>query len=156
MSLVKKEIKITPRMFRPKVIYTITINTEEQYEKHVDRVDRVIRYVRHKLDKLCLQYNVYAEVSNPLSPAKHKYPRVHFHGIILFENYTQISKWYNEDFFKMSSMGYFEIDTLGDIKIWHTYCTKEQDIMTKLTKDSHIISLRPPLMEKPTETIVKN
>lgn len=142
MSLEKEKIKITPRMFRPKVIYTITINPEEQHEKQNNRVDRVIRDTRRKLDKLCLQYNVYAECSSPLSPVKHKFPRIHFHGIILFENYSQISKWYNEDYFKLSELGYFEIDTLGCIQKWHQYCTKEQDIMKHLTKESHIKSLR--------------
>lgn len=142
MSLEKEKIKITPRMFRPKVIYTITINPEEQHEKQPDRVDRVVRDVRRKLDKLCLQYNVYAECSNPLSPVKHKFPRIHFHGIILFENMGQISKWYNQDYFKMSDIGYFEIDTLGCIKTWHQYCTKEQEVMKVIAKEPHIKSLR--------------
>lgn len=160
MSLEKEKIKITPSMFRPKRLYTITVNPEEQYEQHNDRVERVVRLVKRKMDKLSLQYNLYAELSNPLSPTKHRFPRVHFHGLIMFENMSQISKWYNEDYFKMVSLGYFEIDILNDINIWHTYCTKEQDIMSKLINSSHIQSLRPlPFHEKPTDReqpIVKN
>lgn len=155
MSLEKKEIKITPSMFRPKRLYTITINPEEQYEKFNDRVERVVRLVKRKMDKLCLQYNLYTELSNPLSPVKQRFPRVHFHGIILFENISQIKKWYNEDYFKMVDLGYFEIDTLGDINTWHTYCTKEQDIMKLIMNEPHIISLRPPLMENQPSTQLK-
>lgn len=152
MSLEKEKIKITPSMFRPQVIYTITINPEEQYEQHNDRIERVVKLVRRRMDKLSLQYNLYTELSNPLTPTKHRFPRVHFHGLMLFETTSQIAKWYNEDYFKLSALGYFEIDTLGDLNIWHKYCTKEQDIMKALIKTSHITSLRPPpLTENPTE-----
>lgn len=144
MSLEKEKIKITPSMFRPKRLYTITINPEEQYEQHNDRIERVVKLTKRRMDKLSLQYNIYVELSNPLSPTKHRFPRVHFHGLIMFETPLQIAKWYNEDYFKLASLGYFEIDTLGDINTWHTYCTKEQDIMKTLTKLSHITSLRPP------------
>lgn len=141
MSLVKEK-KITPSMFRPNTPYTITINPQEQYEKYNDRIDRVIKLVKRKLDIITFQYVLFVECSSPLSATKCRFPRIHFHGVIHFENVNQIKRWYNEDYFKLDDLGYFEIDTLQDPEIWYKYITKEQDIMKAIAKKSVISSLR--------------
>lgn len=143
MSL-EKEKKITPHMFRPKIDFSITINPEEQYEQDPERLEKIVKRVRRKMDNLSLQYILHAELSSPSSPTKHKYPRVHFHGIIRFENAKQIKRWYTMDYFKLADIGYFEIDQLNNPTIWYTYCTKEDDIMRAITTPHIIKSLRHP------------
>lgn len=142
MSL-EKEKKITPCMFTINRLYSITVNPEAQYEQDDKRIDKVIRKVKKKLDTLSLQYSLYAEISSPCSPVKNKFPRIHFHGTIYWENYVQLKRWYTNDYFRLHDLGYFEIDQLNDPDKWKEYCNKEKETMEHLTKHRHIASLRP-------------
>lgn len=74
------------------------------------------------------KYTLYHE----LSPGA----KWHYHGVITI---TEVINFFIFDVFELKKLGAFEIDTIKDLDIWMTYCTKQRAILEPFMK-----SLRVP------------
>lgn len=54
--------------------------------------------------------------------------RLHYHGIIMFKSKDAIKDFYVNVIHKLLNTNMVEIDTIADIDVWLTYCSK-QDVM---------------------------
>lgn len=132
----KNRYKTLPTMFQLKTDYALTLNAEDQHGNFDDRITRMIKYYRKRLSKLHFEYKLHTEISTPLDGRP---PRVHLHGIMNFDNITQLKRWYNTDAELLSRSMHVDIDTIGNITEWSVYCSKNQIIMGDLTKNDSII-----------------
>lgn len=146
MSLELKKKPVKPNLFDVGKLYSITINPDDkhQYIDEPDRCQKLHSYWSKQLARHSWEYNLYAEFSNPLNSKS--FPRYHFHGIISFKTKGQLRRWYTTTARALSKISYYDIDTIGDIKHWQSYCKKNQSIMNLIMKDTHYESLYSPDM----------
>lgn len=134
--------KVAKKMDRLKngVRYTLTINPDDNYQFHVgmNRWAAVRMYVMKEISQYAPQIDtlvLYPDISFPQALRSGVYPRIHFHGWVVFKDIINIlTKWEPRSHLSV------EIDTISDFEIWKKYCSKFTDIygdkeMFKITLD---------------------
>lgn len=73
-----------------------------------------------------LRYELYQEISEPLQMRDGKAGRIHYHGIIIINNYhvwrSLLTYWISQ----LTVHGIIDLDTIESMDTWYEYCTKQQ------------------------------
>lgn len=106
------------------VWYTFTFNPKDtlQCRKSKDRFGTFLRWFdknRTVWDYGVKDLILYPDLSFPAQLGSGKYPRIHFHGIIMFHDVNTFLLQNHLDEF-----GYCEIDTISNHDDWIRYCEK--------------------------------
>ena len=123
--LQKKQI-LTPEEVSSNTKYTFTINPAAQYEDQKNRLRTAVNAHMQTFkslgdDKVCT-WELYPELSRG--------GRIHYHGWIQIHNrlkfYLNLMRFLNKN--------QVEIDTIEDMNVWETYCTKQKDMFQTKVK----------------------
>lgn len=137
MSLENEKTHNTqPDMLKLNTEYAITINPDDNLQCFDDsnRIHKVIVKTKRILYKLQCEYILYPEISHPMNTSRTSGPRVHFHGVIKFDNIYQLIRWYDTSYTALKKSTYFDMDTIEDRPAWIKYCTKNKKLMKKICK----------------------
>ena len=114
--------------------YSVTINPSDKYQYHgkEDRIKKFRNFMYEtflQLDSYKIQYKFNIELSEPkeIKPGTTG-SRLHLHGRIMFTCNYSIMQFLLHVQYAWSRIAYVDIDTIEDIEIWDTYCTKQQHI----------------------------
>lgn len=127
MSLTK-----TP-FYKTNTFYSITINPDNNHQGNLKqgahgRMVQVKTLLWDVFNKYPEIYHIlHLDISEPTS-IRPSYPRIHFHGVILFRTNIAIRLWLVEVLYKLKNWCNIDIDTISDIKIWESYCKKYDHI----------------------------
>ncbi len=115
--------------------YAITINLNDKWQffGSCGRLDRAKAFLSEQLIHLTnndTHYELYCELSEPRDNTISKNgPRVHFHGVIYFENVRAVRHFLLYEWYSLSRYSKFKIDSIDNIEIWESYCQKQQNII---------------------------
>lgn len=120
-----------------KFVRTLTFNYDDdhQYISNVCRLTKVIDTFRALMKHLAIKYECYTELSYPQKSMGGQISRVHFHGIILFDDEIEFGEFYLSKFHILSKYSIIEVDTIKDNQIWFDYCTKDKSVMQPLIEE---------------------
>lgn len=115
--------------------YSITINLDNKHQAQINKnaFTKMVKckdYIRDILDKYNhhIYYLLHLDISEPKELNNNKYPRMHFHGCIMFKSDEAILDWLLMVCPKLSAIAYVDIDTIDDLNIWEKYCKKYDHI----------------------------
>lgn len=131
-----RQYKSMDLMMDIKTPYSINLNAEDQHINYDDRIPRMYKYYKKRLSKIHAEYSFNMEISTPLDGRD---PRIHLHGIIYFDNYQQLKKWYEKDSMEIARSMHIDIDTISQPEEWDKYMTKNAIIMSHLTDNKYKI-----------------
>ncbi len=119
-------------MLAPNIRYSITVNPDNQYhDSPSGRLDKLYKRIKRMMDSLSFEYLMYLEISTPKWKSTN-IPRLHGHGIIYFRNYSQVRRWYEQDYCRLQKFAYFDVDTISNESKWLDYCKKNSSIMRNI------------------------
>lgn len=130
MSLTK-----TP-FYKTNVLYSVTINPNNRCQGTIkggahSRLVDVKTQVWNVLNKHPdIKYLLHLDISEPLN-LNNNFPRVHFHGVVMFTTELAIRDWLLVVLYKLHNWCNIDIDTISDTSIWEKYCRK-YDHITKI------------------------
>lgn len=135
--------------------YSFTICPRDQLETNCNRwqamCTRIYECVISSFTNHA-QYRYNLEISEPHNTLKETtIPRIHAHGrFLLYDNHS-VLQFLLFGLYNLTQLGYTEIDTIKDLDIWDTYCTKQLAI----TRLETIISTHsaPPTKKKDRKPI---
>lgn len=114
--------------------YSITINPDDHHQGLICKTSHSrLVHVKQLVENIFepfeedIRYILHLDISEPREIIKN-YPRIHFHGAILFDNLKGIRDFLLVVLRKLSVMGYVDIDTCDDKKTWSKYCKKYDHI----------------------------
>lgn len=113
---------LEPYKIIPGEIYSFTLNLSDQY----DTIDQSQMAYKYFLKKYVIEHNIKFELYPDLS----RKARYHMHGIIIFQEYEDITKFYVnviQELNKHTICG-MEIDTISNTEVWYKYCLKSQNL----------------------------
>lgn len=120
---------LSPDEIELKTPYAITIapcDTRQYWDKDL-REDMVKNDMAKIIMENKCELMLYMEVSRT--------GRLHWHGYIAFNEYSQIKDFYVKKLHKLLSQNVIEIDKITDPLVWEMYIQKQQQIMNNnLTK----------------------
>lgn len=163
-----KKVKKAPRapklFYQKNTLYSITINPNDQFQFKKKGQRRVSMFHNHFYEHFLsyttnrIEYNLHLDISEPRQMTVDKYPRLHFHGTILFKTNGSIRDWLTYLLPDLLSKAYVDIDTVDDAGIWYDYMTKFDHIsklgplsnldqlnQAKPNKEKEVSSLSPTL-----------
>lgn len=73
-----------------------------------------------------IDYELYQEISEPLNIKDGKAGRIHYHGIIIINNYPSWRSLLTYWISALTVHGIIDMDTIDDMSVWYKYCTKQQ------------------------------
>lgn len=134
-------VEKTPVFYKINTPYAITINPNDQNQGLLcktawSRMLKVSEMLEKHLEDAVptIIYKLYMDISEPQEMNLNKAPRIHFHGIILFETHVAILEWLLIVASKLSRLCYIDIDTIKmdteNILKWKNYCNKYKKITT--------------------------
>ena len=126
----------TPTNLLEKGYYSLTLNPDDkhQYFGKADRLQQFRTFIHNALLMLGafhVKYHLYIELSEPKTNAKWSKngPRLHLHGILYFGSTLSIKNFLLDGIYNLTRWCNYDLDTIEDMSIWHTYCIKQQHIM---------------------------
>ncbi len=130
--MTEKTIEI---FYRVNKIYSITINPNDKHQfthivNYYNRIKKVKSFVRECFGDEGIHFCLHLDISEPRQLKKGTYPRIHFHGVIMFKNKEAILSWLVHTSIMLSQMAYVDIDSLDPISKnkWFKYCMKYDHI----------------------------
>jgi len=122
--------------YKINVWYSITINPEDrnQYFGTPNRYVNFMRWIRGELFEIFPLPMVYVgnvELSEPKNLTLGMGPRLHFHGMFKFKDNAQIFKFLLMGLNRAARGGHVDIDTVGNVPTWISYCRKHEMVMPK-------------------------
>lgn len=128
--------KITKPTLEPKYnttdYYAITIQPSDKLQFHGKKPLAKIQHVRQHFYSLMLEcqipYYINLEISEPIGSLSDKSTggRLHYHGIIKFDNKSQIRSFLLEYQYKLLRQSRVEISKIADKDAWLNYINKQQ------------------------------
>lgn len=127
MSLTK-----TP-FYKIRTLYSITFNPNDAHQGTLKEgvLKRIATFKQNIWEVIRthpkILYLLHVDISEPknINPS---YPRLHLHGVIMFYDTDAIRHWLLDCLFRFKAWCNIDIDTIGDIAVWHKYCTKYDHI----------------------------
>lgn len=123
---------MTPQNFQEKmtrhhndVVYSFTISPDDKFQFTGKKGNARWQAVRRAVMEYLIPYmgdissiHLYPDISNPTYLGGGKYPRIHWHGTIVF---TDVIRYLTN----VEPTGFVsEMDTIEDSKVWNKYCKK--------------------------------
>lgn len=111
--------------YQNSVTFAITINPDDSFQTIRPGQRRFAEVRRHVIDFLVNHksnidsVDLYPDISYPPAMYGGKYPRIHYHGIIVFKDIIRYLETYD-----VHSHMSVEIDTIDNRKYWMKYCRK--------------------------------
>ncbi len=138
-----------PKVFYQKLkIYSITINPNDKYQftninNYYNKIHKIKQSISECFEHEEIRYCLYVDISEPKQFKKGSYPRIHFHGILLFKTNEAILAFLTHTSIHLSQIAYVDIDTMDDAtkKTWYNYCTKYNHI-TNVMPLQHRLSFK--------------
>lgn len=121
MAHSEKQKCLAPETLELNKWYTWTVNLQGGEKEHIlNRYNQYCTILSEYSRIKGIEYEVYPEQSSR--------GRLHVHGKIQFNNTESIIKFYDH----IVGIDYaYEVDSIGDPKVWDTYCTKGEWIYKK-------------------------
>lgn len=112
--------------------YSITLNPQDKYQ-FFGKPDRFRRFRNHVYENLLhldaneVDYELIIEISEPheFKTVPYQGPRLHMHGVILFKNISSLGYFLTTGYTKIIKWSSIDIDTIGDMDKWISYCKKQ-------------------------------
>lgn len=143
----------TELFYKANILYAITINPDDskQYNKRetknlYDRMAKVKAYINETmlcLPQFSIEYELYLELSEPSDSTFGRYPRIHVHGLIRFDNNKSINQWLLYEFYRIMEHNMICIKPIDNLLEWEKYCKKQQHIIKQSPITSSTTSLFP-------------
>jgi len=118
-------------------LYAVTLNPCDvhQYILKPDRRTKIKTMYREILDTCNCKYHFKLEFSEPRGMRVKDYfgPRLHFHGIMRFDNKEQVYEFLNKTFHLLCKYGTVDIDICNDLTVWLEYINKQKVIKDKIS-----------------------
>lgn len=125
----------TDVFYKKGIKYSVTLNPEKQFFGD----DQRFKKFRHEMFELFqglgpnkIDYTMHIELSEPreVKPGGSG-SRYHLHGWFEFKTETSILYFLDYFQYKMSRIGYYELDICNDLNKWYKYMTKQSHIFPK-------------------------
>ena len=125
---------IAPELLTPCEEYAFTLNPCDELQ--CDKSNSVRRFSDFKSQiRICLQnllspymkWKFYIELS--------KAGRLHLHGTVSFNDMESILMFFMYSVKKLMASFTYELDTIKDRSVWHTYCTKQERLFGELNQE---------------------
>lgn len=93
------------------------------------RIQRVMGSLWKRLSPFnsYIRYILHVDISEPRN-MNSNLPRIHFHGVIRFDDNRDIRKWLLKILPELNIIGIVDIDTIDDPVFWEKYCKKYDHI----------------------------
>ncbi|AXH73544.1 MAG: putative replicase [Cressdnaviricota sp.] len=121
----------SPEEIHLKTKYTFNFNPSDEYQ-YFGKEDRLKMFTNwsntYVFNTFCAKLEVYLEIS--------RLGRLHYHGTIEFDNVLDIREFFIDKLHSITLKGTLEIDTITDLNIWMTYCTKSKHVISYSYKSS--------------------
>lgn len=119
--------------------YSFTINPDDchQYLGKENRLKSFFDFSHQEIallfnNNILFDYKFVIELSEPKELLKGKAgARYHLHGWVLFKKNESIFKFLDTIQYKLTRLGYTELDIVNDIDAWESYMMKQQSIFGK-------------------------
>lgn len=134
----KVDTKLEARIFYKPGIYSITLNPADKYQ-FLGQANRLQKF-RNMINEMFLHYPeigidyvMNIELSEPRGNLIHYSagPRLHLHGTINLRTNKSVYNWLIVEINKLLKYGNLDIDTIDNLDIWYTYCTKQKTLLPK-------------------------
>lgn len=130
MSKKSKTTKKLESFFQKGVTYSITLSPPDKYQflkAKVNRYRKFHNFVYANTIGWRFDYNLFIELSEPKEcPYESRGPRLHLHGVIRFNTVQEIFKFLSLQYAMLLSWTRVNIDTIKELPVWTTYCTKQR------------------------------
>ncbi len=138
-------------------IYEITINPDDVHQKLNSefRFRDVYSMFSKIFTNMCnqdMELVIYPEISEPTHIIDGKYPRIHFHGTIVFKKQHGLASFLIKYSFLLSKTASVQINTFRP-EYWLQYCKKQKHLMEFICKDDN---LRYPFKKEKHKNVPKN
>lgn len=112
--------------------YSITLCPNDQYQFYF-KADRLIKVRANYLKVLTLgdyipDCYMILEISEPRGKIQGSGPRLHYHGVIRFNNNDSLLQFMLYKIPRLLKLGIIDIDTIQDKKVWVKYMNKQHII----------------------------
>lgn len=119
-TFIKKDI-LEPKEIELNVKYSFSVNPNDDYQFWDQlETERLSKSKNHMLCILKRNINMIIKLTIDVS----RTGRIHWHGTIEFRHITTIRYFYTEFVHEILKKHTIEMDTIKDLKIWETYCSK--------------------------------
>jgi len=118
-------------------LYAVTLNPCDvhQYILKPDRKTKIKTLYREILETCNCRYHFKLEFSEPRGMRVKDYfgPRLHFHGLIRFDNKEQLHDFLFKTYHMLCKYGSLDIDICNDPSVWMDYINKQKIIKDKIS-----------------------
>lgn len=138
----KKCNKVKEVYYKIGVPYSVTVQPDDHHQYYESGVR--LKQFRDKMAEVMLAntccYNFVIELSEPHGSIlrHHSGARLHMHGIILFENISELAHYLMYDQARWCKCGRLEVDTITDMDVWIGYMKKQNIIKHRKVRNMSI------------------
>lgn len=124
--------------YKPATVYELTIAPDDPRQfadKGDTRLKNAVDHFKDALKNWPCRYHLFCEVTHPQygQENKHRYARIHWHGIISFESQKDISNWLLTKWHKMTVQARVQVNPYR-ADVWDDYCRKQKSYLPKWTR----------------------
>lgn len=119
--------------------YTFTVSPNDDYQFWNDKQSERLKKATNHMTYIARQYMnldlcLYVDVS--------RNGRIHWHGTIRFKTRLSIKEFYTEIIHELLTKHQIEMDTIKDLEIWLSYCTKVKHLWDEKVFTNTLIKMK--------------
>lgn len=140
-------------LFKLKTFHCISINPDDGHQ-YFEEKDWRKRLDLFKTNQAIILNRILQPCKYILNIEVSEQGRLHWHGYIKVMHVDDLKRLYLTQIIKLKSMATYEVDTIKDDDVWHTYCNKQKDLWgIQITSEDKISKLA--LMDVESEVTYK-
>lgn len=124
--------------YKPGKVYELTIAPDDKHQfigKKDTRLKNTVDFFTELLFEMPFNYHLFCEVSHPQfgDINSHRYARIHWHGIVCFNDEKSISQFLLNDYHKLTSVSRIQFNEYRESE-WDKYCRKQKEYLPRWTR----------------------